>query len=90
MNAIERGVVLSRAEFLVPEDLPMIPTAPFEAPECPTVEPSQEGLTLEEAEKIAVMRAMQASGGNKSQAARQLRITRKTLQTKLKKYGQLP
>jgi two-component system response regulator HydG len=40
-------------------------------------------MTLEEIEKIIVTRAVENVGGNKSEAARRLGITRKTLVTKM-------
>jgi DNA-binding NtrC family response regulator len=42
---------------------------------------------LEDQERALVIRAMEASGGNQSQAARTLRIGRDALRYKLKKYG---
>jgi two-component system response regulator HydG len=42
---------------------------------------------LEEVEKATILRTMEATGGNKSEAARRLGITRKTLHKKLKAYG---
>ncbi|MGL4207965.1 MAG: helix-turn-helix domain-containing protein, partial [Candidatus Adiutrix sp.] len=44
-------------------------------------------LCLEDLEKMAVGNALKHSGGNKSQAAHTLGVTRKTLASKLKKYG---
>jgi DNA-binding NtrC family response regulator len=43
--------------------------------------------TLEEQERLLVMRALEASGGNQSQAARLLRIGRDALRYKLKKHN---
>jgi two-component system response regulator HydG len=42
---------------------------------------------LEEVERVAILRALEMADGNKSEAARQLGITRKTLHKKLKKYA---
>jgi two-component system response regulator HydG len=44
-------------------------------------------LPLDEVEKATILNAMEITAGNKSEAARRLGITRKTLHTKLKKYG---
>lgn len=44
-------------------------------------------LTLEEVEKVTILQTLEAAGGNKSETARQLTITRRTLHKKLKKYG---
>lgn len=43
--------------------------------------------TLEEQEKLLIQRAMDAAGGNQSEAARILRIGRDALRYKLKKHG---
>ena len=45
---------------------------------------------LEEIEKTAILNTLQAANGNKSEAARRLGITRKTLHKKLKAYGVMP
>jgi DNA-binding NtrC family response regulator len=44
-------------------------------------------LTLEEVEKVTILQTLEAAGGNKSETARRLSITRRTLHKKLKKYG---
>jgi two-component system response regulator HydG len=41
---------------------------------------------LDQIEKAAIMKTLEATGGNKSEAARRLGITRKTLHKKLKQY----
>jgi DNA-binding NtrC family response regulator len=49
--------------------------------------PSFEGGTLDEQERVLIVRAMEAAGGNQSQAARALRIGRDALRYKLKKHN---
>ena len=44
-------------------------------------------LSLEEVERLHIMRVLDASEGNKTQAAKTLAIDYKTLLSKLKKYG---
>ncbi len=91
MNAIERGVVLSRDEYLGDSDLSMI-----RGPETDTAADSQlleDALTdmpLDAVEKVTILKMLQTTAGNKSEAARRLGITRKTLHKKLKKYGARP
>jgi DNA-binding NtrC family response regulator len=51
------------------------------------VAPSNGVGTLEEQERILIVRALQAAGGNQSQAARLLRIGRDALRYKLKKHN---
>jgi DNA-binding NtrC family response regulator len=48
---------------------------------------SAEVGSLEEQEKILIMRALETAGGNQSQAARLLRIGRDALRYKIKKHG---
>jgi two-component system response regulator HydG len=46
-------------------------------------------LPLEEVEKATIVKTLEATGGNKSEAARRLGITRRTLHQKLRKYGMM-
>lgn len=87
MNAVERAAVLSLSEYLDEEDLPLVLRDM----------PSSEGdplkgaipleMPLEEVEKATILKTLEAAGGNKSEAARRLGITRRTLHKKLKIYG---
>jgi len=45
------------------------------------------GRAAAEAERQAIRLALQATGGNKSQAARLLRVDYKTLHVKIKQFG---
>jgi two-component system response regulator HydG len=86
MNAIERGVVLTRSEYLDLADLRIAPEpAGSEAARGETADAGP--VPLEEVERVAILKALEMAGGNKSEAARQLGITRKTLHKKLKKYA---
>jgi two-component system, NtrC family, response regulator HydG len=87
MNAVERAVVLSRSEYLGGEDLPLVPSVAKTDGRVGAPDRAQESLPLEEVEKAAIMRALETSSGNKSEAARRLGITRKTLLKKLRNYG---
>ncbi len=46
-----------------------------------------EGTSLDELERVAILKTLEGAGGNKSEAARRLGITRRTLHKKLKQYG---
>ena len=86
MNAVERAVVMSRSEYIQPEDLPL------EIQRCENSADSSlqipdEGVPLNEVEKETILKTLASTSGNKSEAARRLGITRKTLRKKLKKYG---
>ncbi|MFZ0132883.1 MAG: sigma-54 dependent transcriptional regulator [Desulfobacterales bacterium] len=86
MNAVERGVVLTRGDYLDLVDLRMAPKPSGNA--SVWEEPAPAGpLPLEEVERAAILRALETAGGNKSEAARQLGITRKTLHKKLIRYA---
>jgi len=147
MNAVERGVVLSRGDYLDEADLALLlperSTAatsavlqnvagttgttfaredadaavpqvfappPFDTigmasarrDEAPAITMPGNGATvpqgaasgaeassLEEVERETIIRTLAAAGGNKSEAARRLGITRRTLHQKLKKYGMM-
>jgi len=45
-----------------------------------------DNMPLDEVEKRSILEAVDACGGNKSEAARRLGITRKTLRKKLDRY----
>jgi two-component system response regulator HydG len=88
MNAVERAVVLSRTEYLDEDDLPMVVKDQGAKAEDLVPEMAVLGdMPLDEVEKATVLKTLEASGGNKSEAARRLGITRRTLHKKLKKYG---
>lgn len=89
MNAVERGVVLSRSDYLNDEDLPLVPSdQPGQVSSLQDIIPGE--MPLEEVEKASILKTLEASGGNKSEASRRLGITRRTLHKKLKKYGVMP
>jgi len=46
-----------------------------------------EGGTLGEMEKQAILQALKAAGGNRTRAAEQLGISRRTLHRKISEYG---
>ena len=90
-NAIERAMILEDSAYLTPPSLPIAIVegdehrplaAAASADPIPT-----EGISLEENEKMLVMRALEKTNGNQTQAARLLRITRDTLRYKMKKFN---
>jgi len=86
-NAMERGVILMRGDYLDEEILP-IPIRKWAQEESGVLSAVMEGLpsSLEEAEKMVILKILDEADGNKSEAARRLGITRKTLLSKLNKY----
>ena len=90
MNAVERAVVLSSSEYLDEEDLSLILKDETAEREAPPEQVIPGDLPLEEVEKATILKTLDLTGGNKSEAARRLGITRRTLHKKLKKYGVMP
>jgi len=78
-NAVERAVILARGEFITPDELPGLGAA------VPPV--SLAGKNLREVEKECIASTLRQTGGNVSEAARILGITRMTLYNKLREYG---
>ena len=87
MNAVERGVILCRGDYVSEMDFPLS-VSDVPAPEQEAVrEELLADLPLEEVEKVTILQTLESAGGNKSETARRLGITRRTLHKKLKKYG---
>jgi two-component system response regulator HydG len=82
-NAIERAVVLGRADELRPQDLP--PQVHRRGDDERPLIPAH--LSLEEIEKLAIVQALRLTGGNKSEAAERLGIHRTSLYDKMRRYG---
>jgi len=87
-TAIEHAVVLCRGERITLRDLPAsvreAVAVPVPAP-APTALPAAD-LTLKDAERELILRALRETGGNRSLAARKIGISRRTLYRKLKQY----
>lgn len=81
-NTIERAVVLLIGEYVSERELP---PALVDNDDGTVRKISLSGMTLDELEIAAVKEVLEETGGNKSEAARRLGITRKTLQSKLQK-----
>lgn len=81
-NAIERGVILMRGEHLTEKSLPL----PIQKQKTVNGGAVSGATSLQEVEKQQILKTLEETGGNKSEAARRLGITRKTLQNKLQKY----
>ena len=82
-NAIERGIILMRGEQLTEKSLPLSVQKYARDPEKNN---NDKPASLQAAEKVLILQTLIETGGNKSEAARRLGITRKTLQNKLQKY----
>jgi transcriptional regulator with PAS, ATPase and Fis domain len=89
-NAIERSMILEEGAFITAASLPItisrpdggVPVGNGAGMELPT-----DGLSLEDNERSLLVRALEKTEGNQTQAARLLRITRDTLRYKMKKFN---
>ena len=85
-NCIERAVIVARGELIAPADLPpAIQNLPPGKDDAEILFPA--GISLQEAEKVLILKTLEDAGGNRSRAAEILGINRRTLQMKLKEYG---
>ena len=83
-HSIERGVILMRGDYL---DLSALPLALQRWAGLNEPKEVEEPATLKEAEKVLILKTLEETGGNRSEAARRLQITRKTLLNKIKSYN---
>jgi len=84
-TAIERAVVLCRGEKIGARDLP--PTLRSVSPDAPLPKfQANNSLSVEEAEKDLIIRALKDSNGNRTLAAKKLGMHRRTLHRKLITY----
>jgi two-component system response regulator AtoC len=90
-HVIERAIFLSSDEILKREDI-NLPSAArtrkvASAEKKSIIDFPQDGLDLKELEKTLIIKALEASGGNVSKAARKLHIGREALRYRIRKYG---
>lgn len=87
-TAVEHAVVLCRGEKISLRDLPasVRAKAPVAAPDSTGMVIAQNDLTVQEAEKQLIIRALKDAGGNRTTAAKKLGISRRTLHRKLHTY----
>jgi PAS domain S-box-containing protein len=90
-NAIERAMILEDSSYLTPASLPISivhgdERQPLVMAAAADPIPS-DGISLEENERMLVVRALEKTNGNQTQAARLLRVTRDTLRYKMKKFN---
>ncbi len=90
-NVVERSVILLQGDYVSVKELPRAiqNLGPEDEKDCgwDTREVFfRETKTLAQMERQAVLKALEEAGGNKSEAARLLGITRRTLKLKLRKY----
>ncbi|MFM8360728.1 MAG: helix-turn-helix domain-containing protein, partial [Verrucomicrobiota bacterium] len=87
-TAVQHAVVMGRGEQIQARDLPAALRAPPGEELARETRQAIEGgrLTLKEAEKQLLLHALQECGGNRTEAARKLGISRRTLHRKLHEF----
>jgi two-component system response regulator AtoC len=85
-SVIERAVILTEGERVLPSALTIGPPAPAGGAGEINVG-ANGGLSLDELERRHILDVLALTGGNKSRAAKLLKVSRTTLWAKLKKYG---
>jgi two-component system NtrC family response regulator len=84
-NTVERSLILRKGTIIGPDDISLPTAKSSEAPEIPDIPP--DGVSLEDIEKGLIVKALEKSGGNRSQAARLLKIPRHVFIYRLEKFG---
>ncbi len=88
-TAIERAVVLCRGDKIGARDLPPSLRAPAQSPGVagePARLPAGANLTVEDAEKQVIVRALKEARGNRTLAAKRIGMSRRSLHRKLHTY----
>jgi two-component system NtrC family response regulator len=86
-NVIEKLVVLTQGETVALNDLPESIRCQRPPLEVIQLELPPKGISLEAVEKELILRALEKSNWNQTQAARYLDISRKTLIYRMEKFG---
>ncbi len=86
-NVIERLVVLAGGDEITLEDLPDFLRKARHQPEAIEFHLPPTGISLERVEKELILRALDKFGGNQTQAAHYLDISRRTLIYRMEKHG---
>jgi two-component system response regulator AtoC len=90
-NAIERAMILEEGPSITTASLPIAISRPEGGGPltdmCLDMAIPADGLSLEDNERSLLVRALEKTEGNQTQAARLLRITRDTLRYKMKKFN---
>jgi DNA-binding NtrC family response regulator len=77
-NIIERAVILAHTDHITLRELEIVPTSSNHR--------ARRG-TLDEIQKLAILDALRRWDGNRTRAAQELGINRRTIQNKIKQYG---
>ena len=82
-NVVESMAVLSRSSEIGESDLPPPVSRPLESSDGGLF---HVGMTMEELEKNAIIETLRSVDGNRTKAAKILKISLRTLQRKIKEY----
>jgi DNA-binding NtrC family response regulator len=88
-NTLERAVIVCDGPLVEPKHLPpgfgqVVPRAPVQEANAVRL---GVGTTVDEAERLLILKTLEATNNNKTRAADILGISLKTLHNKLKEYG---
>src|ERR1041385_6542660 len=87
-SAVERAVVFCRKDQVGLKELPNEVRGGFNtSPGSKSLSLGDKQMTVQEAEKQLIIRALQDCNGNRTEAAQKLGMSRRTLHRKLHKYG---
>src|SRR4029079_6002999 len=92
-NMVERAAILAGPGSIDRQHFPALREQTLTASpsdHSPVLKIPEEGLSLVALEKELIQQALEVSGGNKSQAARLLGLTRRTLYSRLERHGLAP
>jgi DNA-binding NtrC family response regulator len=88
-NMVERAAILAGNETITRAHFPGLDRRPRvgSGPDLAVPEIPEEGLSLTRLEKELILKALEKAGGNKTQAAKLLGLTRRTLYSRLERHG---
>ncbi len=97
-NILERALIYAEGDAILAADLDFAGRSRIARTDFAGAEPSRASLatgpessgvdtSLDSVEKVAIERALAKQGGNRTKAAQELGISRRTILNKIKKYG---
>jgi two-component system response regulator AtoC len=86
-NVLERAVVHASGDVLLADTLPPLDPEPGEERPAPKAGDPEHFPTLEEVERVHILKALRLNKGHKGKTCQLLGISRPTLERKLQKYG---
>jgi two-component system response regulator HydG len=86
-NVIERAIILSLGQYISEKDLPRNIMKEYQPEDSFQIQVSKGKNSLDEIESMAVVETLRQTKGNKTEAAKILKITRTTLNNKMKRHN---